>query len=265
MIEISNDDLVAVANYLGKIIDHRSGKQILLMGNADTLDKLEIHPCNRNIDQTWVNTLKISLMKLANDNEAVATIYIAIVKNEVEMAKRGEDGDFSIKSAIIDGQHKVTALKQIRDQIPDFNFEMYMIVYFVENDKEIMHRIDIINSIRPFNNRDKNDILTRALFKESLEEMLAKRSRHRFVSYIWKSNILRDQKWTQDLWGKDKIWFKEKILAVSKSYKTKYIQKCKDNPRYIKSVIGQTIEEKGLYQLVDDTHNWLWDLTKNKK
>lgn len=103
MTSVTDGDLEKIAHYLGKVIDGRKGKQILLMSDVSILDKLEIHPCNRNIDQEWVEKLKIPLMKLASDNESIGMIYIAILKKDVEIAKIGEDGNYSISGITLDG------------------------------------------------------------------------------------------------------------------------------------------------------------------
>lgn len=257
MSNVTDEDFEKIAHYLGKVIDGRKGKQILLLCDVSILDKLELHPCNRNIDQDWVDKLKIPMMKLASDNESIGMLHISIVKKDVEIAKKGEDGNFSFKSIVNDGQHRFYALKQIRDQIPDFNFNVYVMVYIVDNDQEIIQRINSINTRREFDNTDNKDLLVRALFKESLDEILGNRTKHRFVYKIYNNNILRDKQWTKKLWNHDKEWFKNRLITISKNYKLSYNQKIDDTPKFKTSVCGQTIQETGLYQLIDDHNIWL--------
>lgn len=257
MTDVTDEDFEKIAHYLGKVIDGRKGKQILLLCDVSILDKLELHPCNRNIDQDWVEKLKIPMMKSASDNESLGMMYIAIVKKDVEIAKMGEDGNYSFKPIILDFQHRYFSLKQIRDQIPDFNFNVYVTVYIVDNDQEIIQRIKNINARREFDNTDNNDLLVRALFKESLDEILGNRTKHRFVSKIYNNGVLRDKKWTKKLWNRDKEWFKKRLLAISKNYKLSYTQKIDNTPKFTKTVLGQSIQETGLYQLIDEHNLWL--------
>lgn len=257
MTTITDEDFEKIAHYLGKVIDGRKGKQILLLSDVSILDKLSLHPCNRNIDQEWVDKLKIPMMKLASDNESIGMMYIAIIKKDVEIAKLGENGNYSFKPVIIDFQHRFFGLKQIRDQIPDFNFNVYVTVYIVDNDQEIIQRINSINTRREFDNADNNDLMVRAIFKESLDDILGKRTKHRFVNQIYNNDILRDKQWTRKLWNHDKNWFKKRFITISKNYKSTYEKKIEDFPKFKTSVLGLTLQETQLYQLIDEKNTWL--------
>lgn len=262
---MSNDiDISSALNYaasiLGtKIISYKD-HQCLIESNNTYIRFFERHPMNRHVDMDWVKELKSEMLSMLLAKECTM-IDLAVNINDIETAIRDPDytkeqGGF--KAIILDGQHRIEALKQIVQENKDISFDIWLRVFIVNRDEDIIKRIDTLNKRRGFNQSDIDKQGTVQNFLLAIQQIIGSSNlKRQYYIKIKNSKILNDKNWinknklntTQD--------FIKKINNISLKYINQYECKIEDE-KFNRSIINQTIKDTNMYQFIEiDPNEWI--------
>ena len=243
------------ASNLGRIIHILHDKQLLIEADESSLLKLQPHLINRNIDNEWVEKLKLPLMKTIQNKYTFTNFVIAILLDEINIDTEGAE---SYRVVILDSQHRSRALTKLLEEIPTLKFNIIFEVYLVESDKEIRERIDQINYQQVFKEKDKIDINARANFSDVFYEILGEKMKHKCAKKVLDSHILKDPEFIRRIQDKSQDEIKKRLLELSTEYIPLYENEKLKDPTFDKKVLGKTIIYSKLYQLCDDSLQWLY-------
>jgi hypothetical protein len=254
---VTTKEFSFAASILGTKILSCNPQQILVESDQSFLSRFTIHELNRNVDENWVHQMKVEIMKNAMAQECM-TLTLAIDERMIQTAMAEPEGDIhgGFKAIVLDGQHRLAGMKQLVQEMPSINFKIWLIVYIVKNDQEILNRLETLNKRRNFSDADNIKILVTKHFLEAFEAIHrpAHQSR-RCIMNVRKSPILKSDAFIKKhrLTTVDK--FESKIRVVSEMYKAR-AEECEGK----KGTLFEVIKSTGLHQLIDNSCNWLMEL-----
>ncbi len=238
-------------------------KQALVESDTSFITCFEKHAINRNVNIEWVQQMKVEIMKMAFSKECT-TLTLAIHKDSiltvlVDFDENEANGGF--KAIILDGQHRWEAMMQLKKEMPDFNMKIMLVIYIVENEDELLHRLRILNKRLTFTQEDNDKVNITKRFIEAFNQIVTPQNMaKRCIQKVKKSAILQSDAFT----NKHKLTTVEKfnkaIIKVSNDYYEKYTGKLSSDSKFCKSVTAEVIKITKLYQLVDDTCAWISEI-----
>jgi len=255
---VTPESLVYAATWLGTGILSTNPNQVLLESNESFIDKFAIHALNRNVDMNWVSEMKVQLLKTVMAQETM-TLTLAIDKRMVlqaieEPEPNDAQGGGGFKAIILDGQHRWEAMKQVKEEMPNIHFKIWLIVYIVENDIEIVQRLETLNKRRMFSRADDEKV---AVMKRFLHGFGAVHTQEyqsrRCIGKIRKSPVLRSEQFIKRHRTTTAEQFTEKIKEIANAYQE--IWEAARN--HTNPTLNLTIQNTGLYQLIDTSCSWL--------
>ena len=145
--------------------------------------------------------------------------------------------------------------------MPNLKFNIVFEVYFVESENEIKERIDQINFQQVLTEKDKIEMDALTTFCEVFKSILGNDYKdRRFATQLLKSHILKDPEFIRKIQYTTNIKIKQRLLDVSNEYKELYNEKKRNDASFDKKILGKAILHTHLYQLCDDTFQWLYKL-----
>ena len=254
---VTTDIFSFAATILGTKILSCNPQQLLIESDQSFLPRFTIHELNRNVDENWVHQMKVEIMKNAMGKECM-TLTLAIDERMIQAAMAEPEGDIhgGFKAIVLDGQHRLAGMNQLIHEMPSINFKIWLIVYIVKNDQEILNRLETLNKRRNFSEADNNKILVTRQFLEAFETVHGPNHQtRRCIMNVRKSPILKSEEFIKKhrLTTVDK--FETKIRVVSEMYKTR-VEECGGK----KGTLFEVIKSTGLHQLIDHSCNWLMEL-----
>lgn len=256
---VSAEHLAYAAQWLGSKMLCTSPNQVLLESDHTFLDRFTIHELNRNVDVNWVSQMKVEVLKTIMSKECM-TLTLAIDKRMIATAiaepENEDQGGF--KAIILDGQHRYEAMRQLLREMPALEFNIWLVVYVVSNDAEILSRLETLNRRRNFSQSDNDKIAVTQRFLEAFEHYSNREgesmSTKRCIVKVRKSPILKSPKFVSAHRMTTTAQFIEKLAQVSTQYKRMWDAYAEKVP---KSVLHDVVKKTKLHQLVDEHANWL--------
>ena len=221
------------------------------------IDRFSVHALNRHVDTNWVSEIKVELLKTIMANECM-TLTLAIDKRMVAQAVEDpeihvEQGGFT--AIILDGQHRWQAMKQLKEEMSCVKFKIWLVIYIVENDTEIIQRLETLNKRRTFSRSDDEKVAVIKRFLQGFCELHTEEYQsRRCIGKIRKSPILRSEQFIKRHRTTTAEQFTEKIKVIASQY-LEIWDAAKAHTR--NNTLYTTIEKTGLYQLVDESCKWL--------
>ena len=253
------------ASILGTKIISSKDHQCLIESNSTFMKFFERHPMNRHVDMDWVKELKSEMMKMIMAKECTM-IDLAVSKIDIETAVKDADptkdqGGF--KAIILDGQHRMEALKQIANEIPANTFDIWLRVFIVDNDEDVINRIEILNKRRGFNQSDIDKQATNKNFLAAVEKKIGTANlRRQYYIKLKKAAKLNDKTWVNNHKNMTVTQFCNKLDTIAQDHYARYLGMIKDqngsDTKFSKSAIGQIIKESKMFQfIVEDPNEWI--------
>lgn len=264
-IEVTQDHIQSAASYLGtKIMYVDSPTQALIQSNAALMDRLDVHPLNRDVDKTWVQAMKQEVLKNALNREFML-LTVAVDQREIHryLNWKPEDGDSEreqFKAFIIDGQHRWYAMQELRAEMPNLVYPVMLTVYIVRNDTEIVNVLTKLNKRREFTAQDANNVEVRRRFIMAMEKAVgaAQMSRRCVRSAIIAfTRRLKSQMTLNAMSVLTEDKFFERLYDIAAEYEQIWNDKVAAQPKLAFQAVGVVIKRTKLYMLCDDTHKWL--------
>lgn len=256
--DVSAADLAQALAWLGNVVycNESGTKQAFLCSDVSYIGRFDLDPANRNINPEWVREMKKEVLMLHSQNE-IMTLTAAIDKRNIaafiEAKNSGEDlGMF--KAILLDGQHRWSALKQLRDEQPGVPFRFFLTVYVVEDDEEIKKRLMQLNKRREFTSSDAAEVDGRLRFLKVWNAVTLGNENRVCVRRIRNNELLRKVSVIKALMHMNEDAIRSKIMEIAQKYKQEYEG---SNERVKRSVVGQVIRATGLYQLIDANGAWI--------
>jgi hypothetical protein len=247
------------AELLGNIIAEYP-TQCLIESCEASLKYIERHANNRHVSMEWVESLKKVMLEMIHFQEIIL-IDVAITTGSIEVAIHDPDtsqeqGGF--KAYILDGQHRVEALKQIMREHPDIKFAITYKVVMVNSDSEISDRIAKLNQRRNFDQSDIDKTAVCKNFLMAIEKIIGKQNMNRqYIMKLKKSNILNNTVFIDKHKNKTIDQFCTAINTLANSYKSAWVTRSTDDTKFDKSVVGQLIRNSKMYQFIHDPNDWI--------
>lgn len=256
--EVSGNDLAQALNWLGQVVycNQDGTRQAFLCSDVTYVGRFDLDPANRNINDEWVREMKTEIKALHERNEMM-TLTAAIDKRSIaafiEAKMSGEDlGMF--KAILLDGQHRWSALKQLRDEQPGTPFKFFLIVYVVDNDEEIKMRLMQLNKRREFTKADAAEVDGRLRFLKVWNQVTLGHENRVCVRRIRNSELLRKVPVIKALMNMSEDQIYQKIHQVAQKHQAAYEA---SEDRFKRSMAGKVVRATGMYQLVKDDASWI--------
>jgi hypothetical protein len=243
----------------GQIVNIGSSSQIMIVTTNKYIGKFYRHPINRNINEEWVQNIKNSVLNTIMAKESMV-INVAFDSRDAKREFYGDPDDTSlgVKAIILDGQHRWQAMMEINEYHPDKVYTVILMVYIVHNDKDIMKRISDINKRLPYSQEDMDRSHVKTTFYSAFEEIVTSDNmKRRCIQNVCKSSIINDLSFVKKHKNKTKDDFITALNEVSKKYEKIWMGEREKNTRI---TTGRIIEQYKLYQLTDETCNWMKNL-----
>lgn len=262
MASITSEHLDFAASCLGTSILSANPTQILIESNDTFIHRFSIHELNRNVDPTWVAQMKVELLKTIMAKECM-TLTLAIDKRHIALAMDEPDttteyGGF--KAIILDGQHRWEAMKQIKEELSHHSptFKIWLVVYVVENDAEILQRLETLNKRRQFTESDNDKVAVMQRFLEAFAQIHStEQQTRRCIIRVRRSPILQSDAFILKHKYTTTEQFHNRILKIAQIYHETWLGIKKHTKP---NVLTFVIEKTHLYQLVDEKENWIKDV-----
>lgn len=257
---ISAEHLQEAAKLLGKqLLDSVvNGRQALLLSDQSYLQRLALGSVNRDVNPKWVAKLKTEMSRLVMARERT-TISACIDLREVQRAIEEQNGGADFKAVVLDGQHRVTCLKELLEEHPTMKYDFWLQIYIVSSEIEMLQLIEDFDKRLTISAKDKKTMNDRHMFTETFLQLVPKSHHHRrCVTGVLNHKTLRDEKVVEALQKiKDQASLKARFLAVAKKYKDAY----DENPPKASSVMAQVMNDTKLYFLMNwDRAEWIHDI-----
>lgn len=239
----------------GQMFSLGSSSQTMVLTTNKYIGKFYRHPINRNINKKWVENIKKSVLNTMVANERMI-INIAFDSRDAESEFYNDTDDTSpgVKAVILDGQHRWQAMMELNEYHPDKEYKVLLMIYIVNNDKDVMRRIDDINTRLEYSQDDMDGSHVKTTFYSALEDIVTSDNmKCRCIQNVCKYHIINDTTFIKKHKNKTKEDFKKALFEVSEKYKTIWIDKKKSS--IIKT--GKIIEKYKLYQLTDENCDWI--------
>jgi len=269
-VAVTDEHIRAACDYIGKSILYAnspvSPKQIMVMSDLTYLDKFDEHPLNRSTDQNWVDQMMAQMLGVAMKNE-VPILDIAININDIKayLTAMNEGEEVPIyKAIILDGQHRWKAMQKIKSTMPHVNMNIILHVHVCDDADEIVLTLNAINNRRPFTDDHAEMVNMNKRFHDALDAVVTKKNKNRRCVTKVKSHIkiLKSPEFFKKYVNYSTEDFKKAIVKIADNYKPKWTEFLTDNEKNARTALYQVVNETGLFQLVDNSHEWIMKMKK---
>jgi hypothetical protein len=190
------------------------------------------------------------------------SVSVAIDKSDIRAwyESTHEDGDPEIlKFKIMDGQHRISAIKDMPFKVVSF----YVMVYIVDGMEEEKKLFQKLNLRKEVTGKDIEGMDTRQRFINVWDSMTHPHENRQCVRFIRRSKRIRDITDSLTKMSVDEI--RRNIKTIAQEYKKSYEE---TTQAFKASAVGKTIAATGIYQLMtyntkDDS--WLSKLNPKSK
>jgi len=267
-LQVTAAHMNAAAVYLGgndaRNLLYTSGHQAFVLSHTSQLSKLRIHPINRPINPAWVVVMKDEIKKNASMKELM-TLHVAVdlydVQRHVECDPDEEPEPFC--AWILDGQHRLQAMKELAGECPILQYNVMLIVYITQNDQHFRYRLETLNKRREFNAADVGGVDARTRFMYALGRVIGdnmgRQCIARFRSKVTEG--LREDEVIRRLGEMTEEQIFTRLKAIGDSYKGRlWEQHVAANPKDRANAFGKTLAATGLYQMLDAGVGWMKEM-----
>lgn len=257
MTTITAEHLNEAAKLLGKkLLDSvPEGRQALLLSDQSYLYRLALGSVNRDVNTKWVAKLKNEMSHLIMARERTCISVCIDVRNVMRVVEE-QSGTNDFHAIILDGQHRVSAMKELLQSHPTSKFEFWLQVYIVSSEIEMHQLIEDLDRKLPISAKDKKTIEDRRGFSEALLELIPKTHHHRrCVTGTLNHKVLRNPEIVEALKDMTKDQLMLRMRMVADMYKGIY----QKSPPKTNSVMAKVVEDTKLYQMIEwETAEWIY-------
>lgn len=267
---VTDEHIKAACDYIGKSILYANSpvnpKQIMVLSDLSFLDKFDEHPLNRSTDPHWVDQMMAQMLSVSMKNE-VPILDIAININDIKayLTAMNEGEDMPIyKAIILDGQHRWKAMLKIKNTMPHVNMNIILHVHVCNDADEIVLTLNAINNRRPFTDDHAEMVNMNKRFHDAIDSVVTKKNKNRRCVTKVKGHIkiLKSPEFFKKYVNYTTEDFKKAIGKIAENYKSKWMDFLTENEKNAKTALSQVVNETGLYQLVDNSHEWIMMMKK---
>jgi hypothetical protein len=252
-----NFDNVRLRNALPGAYKHHLGKQASVLLSNDDYNNL-IYSChNRTVDERHASTLETFIRDKAFKGEIVDTLKLAMTMDD--MCSRHFQDRGVAPVYVVDGQHRILAVKTLMNRYPGVTFCFLADIYIYNNVSEIGDAVKALQNSLPLSMTQKVGISGRGRFVEALNNILRRCGEN--PNRICIRNIpmnyrLKDGSPAVAVLRMKTIKEIEKmIMSLGADYERRYRRACADGD--IKNATREVITNTKMYQLVDTSLAWL--------
>lgn len=233
---------------------HSTASQAMCLSSAKYCELYDLSSINRNVDMVWVKEIKKSIIQMEKD-KIMTTISVCIDLIDIYSSFEDLDAARHFKAMIIDGQHRVEAMKQLCREDPTFNYQFFLNVYICNDSNHMQELFLNLNKHLPVSQVNIDEKDTRKRFVDAFSRCTINCNDRRCVQRTKNHPILRDQNVMTKLSTMTVAQIEEAIYAIAKQYEEEFKNTQKLKPT---SMVYKTIKVTKMYQLVDwEEGNWI--------
>ena len=147
------------------------------------LDRLRVAELNRNVSEAWVGALTTEMADIAQRQERTV-ITLSIDLQEVAAAQVDAEVAANFKATILDGQHRVAAMRRLRERQPDADIPFWVVVYLARDDADQQRIIRNLNKRSPMSASDRDVMEAKRRFVSALREVVGLHDRRHPVKAV---------------------------------------------------------------------------------
>ena len=144
------------------------GTQAMGVADFSKLDVMKLGSTNRNVNAEWVQELVTTMFQELNARRERTVLTLCIDTSQLKAATEDEDARAGFRAVILDGQHRWSAMRAIRDAYPGTNIPFWVVVHLVRSDAEQQAIIDRLERRSPITDVDRGVVDARMRFKNAL-------------------------------------------------------------------------------------------------
>lgn len=267
MLQVTTEHMTAAAVYLGgndpANLVYASGHQAFVVSHTSQLDKLRVHAINRPIHAAWVRVMKEEIKKTASMHEMM-TLCVAVDVGDVHRHLHCDPDEEPepFYAWILDGQHRLQAMKELRDECPILEYRFMLVVYVTQSDEHFRYRLNALNKRREFDAGDVGRVDARTRFMYALARLVGEHMNRQCVARF-RAKVtegLRDEAVLRKLSAMSEedicAWLKrvgERFRAIS------WDAHVAAHPKDRANAFGKTVAATGLYQMIAPNAAWMHD------
>lgn len=166
----SPDVLSAALQYVTtRVLDVADGgTQALGASDFSKLDAMKLGSMNRNVDPAWVADLVKTMFNELHAKRERTMLTLCIDLTQVQAALEDDEARAGFRAVILDGQHRWTAMRDIRDAYPGTNIPFWVTVHLVRSDAEQQEIIAKLDRRSRITDVDRAVMESRRRFKDAL-------------------------------------------------------------------------------------------------
>lgn len=144
------------------------GTQAMGVADFSKLDAMKLGSANRNVNAEWVDDLMRTMFSELHTRKERTLLTLCIDLREVQAALEDPEARAAFRAVILDGQHRWTAMRQIRDNHPGVDIPFWVTVNLVRTDAEMHDIITRLERRSPITDIDRLVMEARKRFKDAL-------------------------------------------------------------------------------------------------
>ena len=144
------------------------GTQALGISDFTKLDAMKLGSMNRNVNAQWVADLVKTMFQELHTKRERTMLTLCIDLTQVSAALVDEEARASFCAVILDGQHRWSAMKAIREAYPGTNIPFWVTVHLVHSDAEQQDIIAKLDRRSNITDIDRMVMESRKRFKDAL-------------------------------------------------------------------------------------------------
>ena len=250
MTSVTTSDLNAGLEYLGKVLHVTPGQAMILTDNTQ-IHKFDNTAMNRNIDLKWVKIMKSEIKDMYAKGQLMTATVMLDTDDIIAYKLACDEVPDDFKCKIVDAQHRLEAMRQLRVEEPNTVYQFYATVYIVSSIEEERELFEKINKRKEMTQEDMDNVRTRERFLEAWNQLTVNNRTRQCVKYIAKSKKLRDLGVMDALSFMSTNKIKDNIRKIAETYKPEFERHSAHTEKFANSAVFKTIQSTKLYQLVN--------------
>lgn len=219
------------------------------------IDRMRVAELNRNVSDAWATSLVTEMADMATRQERTV-ITLCIDLREVAAAQTDAEVAANFKATILDGQHRVAAMRKLRESYPDVDLPFWVVVYLARDDADQQRIIHNLNKRAPMSTADRDVMVVKRRFIAALREAVGSHDRRHPVKAVMEAlpELLADATVMGALRGLETAAIVAMLEKCADDYRPLYEETLK---RTLSSATQTLVRETRMYFFVRPAAEWV--------
>jgi len=219
------------------------------------LDRMRVAEMNRNVSDAWATSLMAELEDMGQRQERTI-ITLSIDLREVATAMTDAEVAANFKATILDGQHRVAAMRKLRERFPAADLPFWVVVYLARDDADQQRIILNLNKRAPMSAADRDVMQVKQRFIAALREAVGVHDRRHPVKAVLEAlpDLLADAAVLGALRGVETATLVERLQRCALDYQPLYDDTLK---RTLSGATQALVRETRLFFFMRPAAEWV--------